>query len=73
MSLSSRLVIDNLLFFRPVEYVRESHEALVDIFECIDNILSRLYTKIKPTSATTEMVIKMMVELLSLLVLRRVH
>lgn len=47
--------------------MRESYDALVDSFESIDNLLSRLkiYTMIKPTSTImmTAMVIKIMVEL----------
>ena len=53
------------------KYVRESYNALVDIFECIENFTSRLkiYTEIKPTPAMTEMMIKIMVELLAVLAL----
>jgi hypothetical protein len=51
--------------------VRASYDALVDIFECIENFLRRLkiYTEIPPTSAMTAMVIKIMVEVLSVLAL----
>jgi hypothetical protein len=51
--------------------VKESYDALVDIFECIENFLRRLsiYTEIPPTPAMTEMVIKIMVELISVLAL----
>ena len=51
--------------------MRESYDALVDIFECIENFLSRLkiYTEIQPTSALTERVIKILVELLGILAL----
>lgn len=51
--------------------MRESYDALVDIFECIENFLSRLriYTEIQPTPALTEMVIKILVELLGVLAL----
>jgi hypothetical protein len=51
--------------------VRESYDTLIDVFECIENFLSRvkIYTEIKPTSAMTEMVIKIMVELLAVLAL----
>ena len=40
--------------------VRESYDALVNIFECIENFLRRLsiYNEIPPTPAMTEMVIK---------------
>jgi len=51
--------------------VRASYDALADIFECIENFLSRLetYTKIQPTRAMTEMIIKIMAELLGVLAL----
>jgi hypothetical protein len=52
--------------------VRASYDTLVDVFECIENFLSRLkiYTEIEePTPAMTEMMIKIMVELLSVLAL----
>ena len=49
----------------------DSYEALVDIFECIENFLGRLkiYVDIPPTPPMTEMVIKIMIELLSVLAL----
>ena len=48
-----------------------SYGGLVDIFECIENFLRRLriYTEIPLTPAMIEMVIKIMVELLSVLAL----
>lgn len=53
------------------KYVRASYDALVDIFECIENFLRRLriYSDIPLTSATSEVVIKILVELLSVLAL----
>ena len=53
------------------KYVRESYDTLVDVFECIENFLSRLkiYTEINPTPAMIEMMIKIMVELLAVLAL----
>ena len=47
--------------------MKTSYEALVDIFECVENFLRRLsiYTEIPLTPAMTEMMIKIMVELLS--------
>ncbi|KAH9987220.1 hypothetical protein BJV77DRAFT_1161438 [Russula vinacea] len=53
------------------KHVRESYDAPADIFECIENFLRRLrvYTEIPLTSAMTEVVIKIMVELLSVLTL----
>ena len=51
--------------------MRASYDALVDIFECIESFLRRLsiYTEIPPTPAMTETIIKIMVELLSVLAL----
>jgi hypothetical protein len=51
--------------------VRASYDALVDIFECLENFLSRLkiYTEIRPTPAMTEVVVKIMVEMLAVLAL----
>jgi len=51
--------------------MKTSYDALVDIFECIENFLRRLriYTEIPLTLPMTEMVIKIMVELLSVLAL----
>jgi hypothetical protein len=52
--------------------VKESYDALVEVFECIEGFLRRLmvYTKIEqPTPAMTEVVIKIMAELLSVLAL----
>ncbi|KAH9987726.1 hypothetical protein BJV74DRAFT_796411 [Russula compacta] len=53
------------------KYVRESYDALAEIFECIENFLRRLkvYTEIRLNPAMTEMIIKIMVELLSVLAL----
>jgi hypothetical protein len=51
--------------------VRASYDALVDIFECIENFLRRLsiYTEIPPTPVMTEIVIKIMAELITVLAL----
>ena len=51
--------------------VRESYDALAEVFECIENFLRRLgiYSEIPPTHTMTEMVIKIMVELISVLAL----
>jgi len=48
-----------------------SYDALVDIFECIDNFLRRLmiYSKNGPTPGLTTIVVNFMVELLSVLAL----
>ena len=51
--------------------MRSSYEALVDIFECIENFLRRLkiYTEVPPTPAMTDILGKIMIELLSVLAL----
>ena len=49
----------------------DSYEGLVDLFETIEHFLNRLdvYTSITPTVPMTEMVVKILVELLSTLAL----
>jgi hypothetical protein len=51
--------------------VSSSYDALLELFECSGNYLKRLeiYTTIPPTSIMTDVVIKIMVELLSVLAL----
>ncbi|KAH9027851.1 hypothetical protein EDB84DRAFT_289160 [Lactarius hengduanensis] len=51
--------------------VSASYDALVDLFELAENFLRRLdiYTKIPPTTAMTEIIVKILVELLSTLAL----
>jgi hypothetical protein len=50
-------------------------DALVDLLESIEHFLKRLdiYTKVPPTPAMTEIVVKIMVELLSILALATKH
>ena len=54
-----------------VKGVNDSYDSLLDLFESIENFLRRLdiYTKVPPTVAMTEIVIKILVELLSTLAL----
>ena len=54
-----------------VKGVNDSYDLLLELFESIENFLRRLdiYTKIPPTVAMTDMVIKILVELLSTLAL----
>ncbi|KAI0284527.1 hypothetical protein BC826DRAFT_1109662 [Russula brevipes] len=49
--------------------VSASYDALIDLLESVDNFLSRLniYTKIPPTPIMTEIMVKIIVELLSTL------
>lgn len=51
--------------------MRSSYDALVDIFECIENFLKRLmiYAEIPPTPVMTEVLVKIMTEILSVLAL----
>src|SRR5579863_8215890 len=58
--------------YKTPKSVKESHDALVEAFECIEGFLRRLmiYTEIKhPTPVMTEVVIKIMAELISVLAL----
>jgi hypothetical protein len=54
-----------------VKGVIDSYDTLVDLLESIEHFLNHLeiYTKIPPTVAMTEMVVKILVELLSALAL----
>jgi hypothetical protein len=67
------LLSNNICICQTAKYVRASYDTLVDVFECIENFLSRLkiYTdsEIRPTPAMTEMIIKIMVELLAVIAL----
>jgi hypothetical protein len=51
--------------------VSKSYDSLVEIFECVENFLMRLnvYSKTPPTPAMTEMVTKIMTELITVLAL----
>jgi hypothetical protein len=57
--------------------VTASYDALIDVFECVENFLRRLmiYTEIPSTPAMTEMLVKIMAELLSILALatKQIH
>ncbi|KAI9442908.1 hypothetical protein H4582DRAFT_2194748 [Lactarius indigo] len=48
--------------------VDASQDALADLFECIENFFKRLesYTEVPPTSAMTDMIVKIMVEVLNI-------
>ena len=49
--------------------VTEAQEALVDIFERIENFFKRLetYTEVQPSTAMTDIIVKIMVEALNIL------
>ena len=48
-----------------------SYDALLELIECLGNFLKRLeiYTTVPPTPILTEVIVKIMVELLSVLAL----
>ncbi|KAH9073563.1 hypothetical protein EDB83DRAFT_82596 [Lactarius deliciosus] len=49
--------------------VRENQDALVDVFERVENFFKRLetYTEVPPTAAMTDIIVKIMVEVLGIL------
>ncbi|KAH9013895.1 hypothetical protein EDB84DRAFT_1444092 [Lactarius hengduanensis] len=49
--------------------VRDSQDALIDVFERVENFFKRLemYTEVPPTSAMTDIIVKIMVEVLGIL------
>ena len=57
--------------YQAIKGVNASYEALVDLLESIEHFLKRLdiYSKVSPTPAMTEIVVKILVELLSTLAL----
>ena len=61
----------NIQAYQAAKGVLDDYDALVDLLESIEHFLNRLeiYTKIPPTVAMTEMIVKILVELLSTLAL----
>jgi hypothetical protein len=61
----------NIQLHQAIKDVKDSYDALVELLESIEHFLYRLniYTKITPTVAMTEMLVKILVELLSTLAL----
>ena len=57
--------------FQAAGGVSSSYDALLDLFECLGNFLKRLeiYTTIPPTPIMIDIIVKIMVELLSVLAL----
>ena len=57
--------------FQAASGVSSSYDTLLDLFECLGNFLKRLeiYTTIPPSPIMTDIVVKIMVELLSVLAL----
>jgi len=54
-----------------VEGASSSYDALLDLFECLGSFLKRLdiYTNAPPTPIMTDIIVKILVELLSVLAL----
>ena len=48
--------------------VEASQEALIDLFECIENFFKRLesYTAVQPTDAMSDIIVKIMTEVLNI-------
>jgi hypothetical protein len=59
------------LVYQAANGVSASYDALEDLFECIQNFLKRLrvYSEISPTPVMTDILIKIIVEVLSVLAL----
>jgi hypothetical protein len=57
--------------YQAVEGVLDDYDTLADLLESVEHFLNRLdiYNKIPPTVSMTEMIIKILVELLSILAL----
>ena len=57
----------NIQLYQTIKGVEDSYNALVELLESIEHLLYRLdiYTKITPTVAMTEILVKILVELLS--------
>jgi len=57
--------------YQAVKDVSASYDALVDLLESIEHFINRLdiYTRVPSTGAMTEMIVKIMVELISTLTL----
>jgi hypothetical protein len=57
--------------YQAVKGITGSYDSLIDLLESIDHFLKRLdiYTKIPPTVALTEIIVKILGELLSTLAL----
>ncbi len=63
--------IRNVRLCQAASGISSSYDALLDLFECVGNFLKRLeiYTTIPPTTMMTDIVVKIMLEVLSVLAL----
>ena len=57
--------------YQAAKGISSSYDALLELFECLGSFLKRMeiYTRIPPDPILTEVVVKIMVELLSVLAL----
>ena len=64
-------MLHNLWMLQTASGVSSSYDALVDLFECLGNFLKRIriYSDIPLTPSMTEISVKIMAELLSVLAL----
>jgi hypothetical protein len=71
MSLSFVFYICDIQLYQSANGVIDNYDALVDILEYIEHFLARLdiYAEIPPTVAMTEMLVKILVGLLSIVAL----
>ena len=69
--LSSSAHLRDIQTYQAVKGVLDDYDTLADLLESVDHFLNRLdiYIKIPPTVSMTEMIIKILVELLSVLAL----
>ena len=69
LSLSAQL--RNIQTYQATKGVLDDYDTLADLLESVEHFLNRLdiYTKIPPTVGMTEMIVKILVELLSILAL----
>ena len=61
----------DIQLYQAVKGVSTSYNALIDMLESIEHFMNRLdiYTRVPPTGAMTEIIVKIMVELISTLAL----
>ena len=69
MSTTINQIPRDVCAFQAASGVSSSYDALLDLFDCLGNFLKRqeIYINIPPTSEMTDIVVKIMAELLSVL------
>jgi hypothetical protein len=71
ISLSLSAHLRDVQTYQAVKGVLDDYDTLADLLESVEHFLNRLniYTKIRPTAGMTEIIIKILVNLLSILAL----